>query len=160
MTQKKRRGKVDTRTVDKVKQADLGEELEAGLAIHVQIPVEGPPPACEGKEGQRHWDGHINTHHAHLNLQHQAPFRFSRVSKETGVHILHMLSRAACMIRVICTCVWCWTAHLILELARGRSRSGEERCAIPMLVAIDDANGFIQCFSLTTKATAQHIIDH
>ena len=42
----------------------LCEELDTGLAIHVQVPGKGAPPACEGEEGQGHWYGHID---AHLN---------------------------------------------------------------------------------------------
>ena len=44
--------------------------------------------------------------------------------------------------------------HLILELACGWSGSGEQRRAIAMLVAVDDADGFVQCFGLTIAATA------
>ena len=42
----------------------LCEELDTGLAVHVQVPSKGASPSCEGEEGQRHWYGHVD---AHLN---------------------------------------------------------------------------------------------
>ena len=45
---------------------DLREELEPRLAVHVQVAMEGAAPPSEREEGQRHRDGHIDAHHAHL----------------------------------------------------------------------------------------------
>lgn len=44
------------------------------------------------------------------------------------------------------------SAYLILELARCRPRPGEQRCAIAMLIPIDNADGLVQSLSLQALA--------
>ena len=44
-----------------------GEKIDASLAIHMQISIERASPPSEGEERQRHWNRHIDAHHAHLH---------------------------------------------------------------------------------------------